>query len=750
MRCKILTAVVLVSASLTAKSLSSSTMPKSKNKNVRVELFFKDEEELRQRIRFLSSKGIKSFNLVNKNTRDKLQEWVEAVHDEIPDSSVCVHYSAKYNKSRQQDGALSLFQCFMQDMDQKEGDSEVLLITGSGDKGKFNSLSGLQRIQSPYSTPIAVAFNPFFPDSKDMEAEKDRLLGKLATQQVKTVYFQFGTDLQRLREALDWLETLKFEYGVEVCGSIFLPTKKLIAQQKFRPWNGVFLTEEFLESEEGARGIVLEMMRLYDSYDRKILIEAPGVRNEKDMALVESLLEERGSTSVSSQKQASDHEELRDGGSNLKQEAKKRRINRVSQAQSVHPAALQQPAIVLFGSFDVRIHDNEAFQLASFHSSIIPVFIWCKEDQGKWGVRGAAEVVLKDALRNLDATLSSNGLKLVCRATDKTEQELSRLCVETSTSIVYWNKEHTPESRIREDRNRKALELIGVGTIECQSSLLYDPTMLSLSGGFQGGHWGTLMPFLKACRKQLGEPRRPIHRHETFALLQQAQGPSSWPKVTAIDCLDIGAVKGNDRWDELILKRFPMSEDEALKSMNAFFSHGFFQYEKDRSRADKDRSTSKLSAHLRIGTLSPNELYHKIEDSDLEYDERKTFSRRLFWRDLAYFQLLNFPKMRDASIRTHYEQTEWISGEEERRRFEAWKWGKTGYPLVDAGMRELYATGWITQSVRMIVASFLTEYLRVNWAKGCEWFHYTLVDADSAINAMMWQNAGRKLKRFEF
>ena len=132
-----------------------------------------------------------------------------------------------------------------------------------------------------------------------------------------------------------------------------------------------------------------------------------------------------------------------------------------------------------------------------------------------------------------------------------------------------------------------------------------------------------------------------------------------------------------------------------------------------------------------------------VEDSDLDYNDRKTISRRLYWRDLAYYQLINFPNMREISIRKHYDETEWVTGEEERQRFEAWKTGQTGYPLVDAGMRELWKTGWMTQSIRMIVASFLTEYLRVNWIKGCEWFHYTLVDADSAINSMMWQNAGR-------
>jgi deoxyribodipyrimidine photolyase len=186
-----------------------------------------------------------------------------------------------------------------------------------------------------------------------------------------------------------------------------------------------------------------------------------------------------------------------------------------------------------------------------------------------------------------------------------------------------------------------------------------------------------------------------------------------------------------------------MSENQATATLNAFFTQGFIKYETERSRADKDSATSKLSAHLRIGTLSPHELYWKTEDSTLAYEDKKTFSRRLIWRDLAYYQLFCFPEMRHVSIRRHYENTEWVSGEDEVRRLDAWKWGKTGFPIVDAGMRELYKTGWMTQNIRMVVASFLTEYLRVNWVKGCEWFHYTLVDADSAINAMMWQNAGR-------
>jgi deoxyribodipyrimidine photolyase len=715
----------------------------------RIELFFQSPDDLRQRVQFLQQRGYKSFNIVNKNNKDTLLQWINIIRDTVPDSSICVHYSAKYNKSRKKDGAFEKFEEFMEEMNGKEGENEVLLITGSGEKGKFNSLLGLERLQSQSTThnnavPIAVAFNPFFPNKQDFEMEKDRLVRKLATNQVNKIYFQFGTDLQRLRDALNWIVPLCKNDNIVICGSIFLPTKKLINQQRFRPWNGVFLSQEFLESEQGARGIVLEMMHLYKSKKCELIIEAPGVRNEKDLVIVESLLKDQDKgVSTQKKKYIEKPSQYQQNTGGVSKEIKKRRIERISPSPLVASASLKKPAILLFGSHDVRLHDNVAFQLASFHGSVIPVFLWCKQSQGKWGVLGATEVVLKDALKNLDLKLAGNGLKLVCRSTDNIEQELAQLCNDSRVETVYWNKEHTTESRLREDRFKAALESIGVQAVECQSSLLYDPSMLKLAGGFNGGHWGTLMPFLKACRKQLGEPRRPIQRHETFALLQGLKGPAAWPDSIPVDSLDLAAVAGKDRWDEPILERFPISEENALQTMNRFFSYGFQRYEKDRSRADIDTSTSQLSAHLRLGTLSPNELYYKIEDSDMDYNERKTISRRLFWRDLAYFQLASFPNMREISIRKHYDETEWVKGDEEKKRFDAWKRGKTGYPLVDAGMRELWATGWMTQSVRMVVASFLTEYLRVDWTKGCEWFHYTLIDADSAINAMMWQNAGR-------
>ncbi|CAD7941121.1 unnamed protein product [Amoebophrya sp. A120] len=173
---------------------------------------------------------------------------------------------------------------------------------------------------------------------------------------------------------------------------------------------------------------------------------------------------------------------------------------------------------------------------------------------------------------------------------------------------------------------------------------------------------------------------------------------------------------------------------------NAF--GGLANYEAMRSRIDIELGSSRLSAAFRHGLLSPNALYWLVEDAKhLSREQKKTFARRLIWRDLAYFQLRAFPQMHDVGIRPHYDQTEWERPEPGARR--SYEFGKTGFPLVDAGMRELQRTGWMQQNVRMVCASFLTEYLGWDWRVGHRIFHDCLVDADLAINAMMWQNAGR-------
>ena len=760
---------------------------------VRVELFFKSKSELRDRLRFLCDNGVTAFNLVNKDKKDAMEEWCAVVCEESPDISVSAHWSVKYNKVARKDKEATYEK--LTSFANSIAADEVLLISGSGEKKAMDSVEALKRLQQDRSVQppsndaakICVAYNPFIPSEYDRDVENDRLLEKIESGLVAKVYFQFGTDMSLLQSGLDFICKVREEKGLhdlDICGSIFLPTKKLIAQQKFRPWNGVYLSDEFLSGEAGAKSTVLQMIRMYQKYNAELLFEAPGIRTEKDFAVMTGLLQEScdsdaspdGSDSTSNNAPAGGRsrgrgssetptEEPPNKSKRAKKSGAKEEANnstgrsmqepRGSEAPNgnrklqpsplVDASLLSAPCIILFGSHDVRLHDNRCVEYGSFHSTVVPAFLWGREEQGQWRVRGAMEVILKDALRSLDGRLQDNGMQLVCRSTDDFTKELLDLCKESGASVVYCNREHTPEDRERLEQRSQVLSESGITLVVCNSSLLYNPAELNLGTGFNGGHFATLMPFLKACKKQFGHPPKPLTRLETSALLNKMKGPRKWPASWKVENLPLATITGRERWDRPILDRFSMNEKSAKELLDQFMTEGLTRYESQRSRADLDGSTSQLSAHLRVGTLSPYELYWATEESNLSSDEKKTFSRRLFWRDLAYFQLFSFPFMRNKSIRQHYEDTEWIDDEEANRRFEAWKKGCTGYPLVDAGMRELWASGWMTQSVRMVVASFLVEYLRVNWTRGAEWFHYTLVDADSSINAMMWQNAGRSV-----
>uniref|UniRef100_A0A7S4MND8 Photolyase/cryptochrome alpha/beta domain-containing protein n=1 Tax=Odontella aurita TaxID=265563 RepID=A0A7S4MND8_9STRA len=760
------TALYFLALSTNFPGLSSAMNSSHRNlmpSPARVELFFKTNAELEERVRFLSQQGIRSFNLVNKNKSDRLLEWTKIVQKEAPGSSVCAHFSVKYNKKNKKEGgddathgAFSSFVSSLSKLSDKNGQIEVLLISGGGKRSSIDSVSSLHKLKqkrSFFKSPshqgpkICVAYNPFFPDESDREAECKRLMKKIDSGQVGKVYLQFGTDLSLLRAALVWLKSVQKEQQreLDLCGSVFLPTRKLIAQQKFRPWNGVFLGSEFLGGEEAAERVVKNIINLYKENGVELLFEAPGIRNEKDFSVMEKLLTDYAIDKLGTSDEINPWEEevLPQNGTYKKQRISTSPVPALRERKlGLHET--KAPCIVLFGSHDVRLHDNRAVEQASRHECVIPVFIWNREEEGKWGVRGCLEVILKDALRHLERDLKKYGLVLIVRETANKAEEVLRLCKETEAACVYYNTDYTPEGRTRSAELGKLLVSNGVRNSECQSSLLYSPEHICLPSGFNGGHWGTLMPFLKSCKKQLGEPPRPPARSATKAMLTKMKGPHRWPSSTGVGNMnDLGRIKGSIQWQKPILERFPMSEMDAKELLDDFIGQGIRHYEDKRSRADLVWTTSKLSPHLRVGTLSPNELYHWTESCPLPFETKKTFSRRLFWRDLAYFQLFCFPYMREHSIRNHYDSTEWVEREEGNKRLRAWKRGMTGYPIVDAAMRELYETGWMTQSVRMVAASFLVEYLRVNWVEGCEWFHYTLVDADSAINAMMWQNAGR-------
>jgi len=243
-------------------------------KEPRIELFFKTEHELRDRVRLLSGEGYSAFSLVNKNAGDEMLTWLDICFAEVPHARVCVHYSLRYNKCKGLDKGLdgkdATFQCFQAHLDTLETRgygqrAEVLLVSGSGPKTPLDSVQCLEKLaqersgskskQGQPGMSLGVAFNPYYQDSAQSESERARLRRKLATRQVETVFLQFGSDLQLLTSSLEWLRSELEVQPVRIVGSLFLPNKQLIAQQRFRPWNGVFLSEDYLSGPERAEAI---------------------------------------------------------------------------------------------------------------------------------------------------------------------------------------------------------------------------------------------------------------------------------------------------------------------------------------------------------------------------------------------------------------------------------------------------------------------------------------------------------------
>ena len=265
----------------------------------RIELFFKSPSELKDRVRLFRSNDISAFNLVNKDKKDDMEAWIGLIREVYPDADISAHYSLKHNKVPRK-GIEQHAELWLKNLERSNAD-EILMISGGGDKKAWNTVEALKATNggssSTSATPkIAVAYNPYFPSRQDQEQENRRLIEKLATGCVSKIYLQFGTDRECLQEGLAFIRSNTNTQPsdgavVAVAGSLFLPTKKLIAQQKFRPWNGVFLSPDFLNGPVEAAAIVLDIMRVYQANDVEMLWEAPGIRTEKDLGMVRELLD---------------------------------------------------------------------------------------------------------------------------------------------------------------------------------------------------------------------------------------------------------------------------------------------------------------------------------------------------------------------------------------------------------------------------------------------------------------------------
>ncbi|XP_054475489.1 deoxyribodipyrimidine photo-lyase [Anoplopoma fimbria] len=423
--------------------------------------------------------------------------------------------------------------------------------------------------------------------------------------------------------------------------------------------------------------------------------------------------------------------------------SKNRRQRRKGAGQQVvglpcSPSAL--PPVLLWFRRDLRLWDNPALICSlEVGASVIPVFIWSPEEEEGPGITvamgGACKYWLHQALSCFSSSLERIGSHLVFFEANRSSlHTLKELVKETGARTVLANALYEPWLKERDDEVVSALQKDGVECRVFHSYCLRDPYSVSTEGvGLRG--IGSVSHFMNCCKQNpgsaLGAPLDPPVSLPTTA---------HWPQGVSLGTLGLARMPRRKDgttidWAANIRESWDFSEEGACARLETFLNDGVYRYEKESGRADAP-NTSCLSPYLHFGQLSPRWL---LWDAKGAHCRPPKFQRKLAWRDLAYWQLTLFPDLPWESLRPPYKALRWSS---DRGHLKAWQRGKTGYPLVDAAMRQLWLTGWMNNYMRHVVASFLIAYLYLPWQEGYRWFQDTLVDADVAIDAMMWQNGG--------
>ncbi|KAK7151774.1 hypothetical protein R3I94_008200 [Phoxinus phoxinus] len=396
--------------------------------------------------------------------------------------------------------------------------------------------------------------------------------------------------------------------------------------------------------------------------------------------------------------------------------------------------------VLLWFRRDLRMWDNPALiGCLELGAPVIPVFLWNAVEEEGPGVTvasgGACKYWLHQALVSLNLSLEQLGSHLVTlKAEPSSLTALQGLIAETGAASVVATALYEPWLKERDDSVWETLEKQGVNCHIYHSYCLRDPYAVTTRGvGLRG--IGSVSHFMSCCQQNPGSGLgAPLDAPGTLP------APSTWPHGCQLVDLELARMPRRKDGTEIdwavnIRKSWDFSEKGAQAHLEAFLRDGVYRYEKESSRADAP-NTSSLSPYLHFGQLSAR---HLLWDARGARCRSPKFQRKLAWRDLAYWQLCLFPDLPWESIRPPYKVLRWSS---DRAHLKAWQRGFTGYPLVDAAMRQLWQTGWMNNYMRHVVASFLIAYLHFPWQEGYRWFQDTLLDADVAIDAMMWQNGG--------
>jgi len=390
------------------------------------------------------------------------------------------------------------------------------------------------------------------------------------------------------------------------------------------------------------------------------------------------------------------------------------------------------PAIVWFRD-DLRLADNPALHAAmSSKQSLICLYVYDEESEGLRALGGAAKWWLHGALFALDEALAKKGGGLTILR-GASASIIEAVAEETGASAVYWNRRYDEAGRVIDTKIKASLKARGILAESFNAALLHEPWSIANKAK---APFRVFSAFWREARGQ-GEPDAPLPvpgKLSFYALPKMLH-----VKTSALADLKLEPEKPD--WAGGLRANWVPSEKAAQAALAHFVKTELKGYALGRDRPDQV-STSRLSPYLRFGHISPRQIWQTARNavapgmSEASEKDLEKFLAEIGWREFSYHLLYYNPDLARENLQPRFDAMPWIN---DTKSLQTWQRGLTGYPVVDAGMRQLWMTGWMHNRVRMIAASFLSKHLLIDWRRGEDWFWDTLVDADPASNAASWQ-----------
>ena len=371
---------------------------------------------------------------------------------------------------------------------------------------------------------------------------------------------------------------------------------------------------------------------------------------------------------------------------------------------------------------DLRLSDNPALDSAAQYETLIPIYILDEVNSGEFKMGAESKWWLHQSLTKLNESL--DGKLLVYQGNP--HEILNKLIEEQEVSYVTWNRCYEPWRIDRDKEIKRNFEDKNVAVESFSASLLWEPWTISKDDGTP---YRVFTPFYKKGCLNSEEPRLPAGKVDLSNLYSEDLSSDSITDLNLLPTI---------KWYKSFEEEWNPGEIGAEQNLNSFLDSGLLNYKEGRNFPSQE-FVSRLSPHLHFGEISPNEVWYRAKTKEGISGIEKSlahFHSELGWREFSYYLLYHFPDLPNKNFQEKFDIFPWQENEE---FLALWQKGNTGYPIVDAGMRELWQTGYMHNRLRMIVGSFLVKNLLIDWRFGERWFWDCLVDADLASNSASWQ-----------